>query len=213
MIVKINGAVLARDIPAVADELGADDLSRPVRIGERFCQHQPVARHLGDRRGLEAAERLTHADGDRRAGAMDAEGRSFPAELLPRRLVSAGVAFALAGDDGDNAVRARGQRLDLPAGDWERVELLAAATDDVAAARFAVGDEPQAIGVQSWTGFVGQFDDRIWDRPMPKVDFRGEGKVIGQQAPDFTLMDLDGNLHTLSDQLGHPVVLAYFATW
>jgi len=41
----------------------------------------------------------------------------------------------------------------------------------------------------------------------------GEGKVIGQQAPDFTLMDLDGNLHTLSDQLGHPVVLAYFATW
>lgn len=41
----------------------------------------------------------------------------------------------------------------------------------------------------------------------------GEGNAIGQNAPDFALEDLDGNLHRLSDQLGHPVVLAYFATW
>jgi len=41
----------------------------------------------------------------------------------------------------------------------------------------------------------------------------GEGKAIGQNAPDFSLADLDGTVHRLSDQLGHPVVLAYFATW
>ncbi len=41
----------------------------------------------------------------------------------------------------------------------------------------------------------------------------GEGKAIGQNAPDFALADLDGTIHRLSDQLGHPVVLAYFATW
>jgi hypothetical protein len=41
----------------------------------------------------------------------------------------------------------------------------------------------------------------------------GEGRVIGQQAPDFALQDLDGATWRLSDQLGHPVVLAYFATW
>ncbi len=41
----------------------------------------------------------------------------------------------------------------------------------------------------------------------------GEGKVIGQAAPDFELEDLDGNTHRLSEQLGKPVVLAYFATW
>ena len=41
----------------------------------------------------------------------------------------------------------------------------------------------------------------------------GEGKALGQAAPDFTLEDLDGNIHRLSDELGHPVVLAYFATW
>ncbi len=37
--------------------------------------------------------------------------------------------------------------------------------------------------------------------------------VIGQDAPDFVLQDLDGNSYQLSEQRGHPVVLAYFATW
>jgi len=41
----------------------------------------------------------------------------------------------------------------------------------------------------------------------------GQGKAIGQIAPNFTLTDLDGNTHRLSEQRGHPVLLAYFATW
>ena len=35
----------------------------------------------------------------------------------------------------------------------------------------------------------------------------------GEPAPDFTLTDLDGESHRLSEQVGHPVVLIYFATW
>ena len=41
----------------------------------------------------------------------------------------------------------------------------------------------------------------------------GKGQAIGQDAPDFTLLDLDGVQHRLSEQIGHPVLLAYFATW
>ncbi len=41
----------------------------------------------------------------------------------------------------------------------------------------------------------------------------GEGKAVGQEAPDFTLDDLDGTTWKLSELRGHPVVLAYFATW
>ena len=37
--------------------------------------------------------------------------------------------------------------------------------------------------------------------------------ATGQEAPDFVLADLDGNSWRLSDNLGHPVVLVYFATW
>ncbi len=36
---------------------------------------------------------------------------------------------------------------------------------------------------------------------------------VGTPAPDFSLLDLDGAEHRLSEQLGHPVLLVYFATW
>jgi len=36
---------------------------------------------------------------------------------------------------------------------------------------------------------------------------------LGTAAPDFVLTDIDGDTHRLSEQLGHPVLLVYFATW
>jgi hypothetical protein len=41
----------------------------------------------------------------------------------------------------------------------------------------------------------------------------GSSVLVGQPAPNFILPDLEGNYAQLSDQLGHPVVLCYFATW
>ncbi len=41
----------------------------------------------------------------------------------------------------------------------------------------------------------------------------GTSAGLGEQAPDFVLRDIDGQTHQLSEQLGHPVVLVYFATW
>lgn len=35
----------------------------------------------------------------------------------------------------------------------------------------------------------------------------------GVDAPDFALTGLDGQVYRLSEQLGHPVLLVYFATW
>ena len=39
------------------------------------------------------------------------------------------------------------------------------------------------------------------------------GAWLGRAAPDFDLEGLDGQRYKLSEQLGHPVVLVYFATW
>jgi len=36
---------------------------------------------------------------------------------------------------------------------------------------------------------------------------------VGDAAHDFTLKDLDGNQHRLSELRGHPVVLNFWATW
>jgi hypothetical protein len=36
---------------------------------------------------------------------------------------------------------------------------------------------------------------------------------LGEQAPDFTLLDTNGVSHSLSDYLGQVVVLAFFANF
>ena len=41
---------------------------------------------------------------------------------------------------------------------------------------------------------------------------RGEA-LASLDAPDFTLPDLDGNLHSLSDQRGKKVLLVAYASW
>jgi len=41
----------------------------------------------------------------------------------------------------------------------------------------------------------------------------GSGTSVGSAAPDFVLPGIDGESYQLSEQLGYPVVLVYFATW
>ena len=36
---------------------------------------------------------------------------------------------------------------------------------------------------------------------------------VGIVAPDFTLSDTEGAVHTLSAELGRPVFIGFFATW
>ncbi len=55
------------------------------------------------------------------------------------------------------------------------------------------------------------------DQPLQRVALTssstGSDIAVGEPAPDFVLPDLEGRNHRLSEQLGHPVVLVYFATW
>jgi hypothetical protein len=55
------------------------------------------------------------------------------------------------------------------------------------------------------------------DQPVAEVSLYTSGggtvEAVGLPAPDFALTDLDGETHRLSEHLGVPVVLVYFATW
>ena len=64
---------------------------------------------------------------DRRAADFDGRGRSYPAELLPERLIVDGVAFDLSGR---LALACRGQSIALPPGGEARLHVLAAAACD-----------------------------------------------------------------------------------
>lgn len=91
-----------------------------------------------------------------------AQGWALPAELLPRQLSFGGIRFDLAAADGPNALVPHGQTINLPAGKYNRVYLLAAAANNDQKATFRAGEKPTDLTIQEWTGFVGQWDDRIW---------------------------------------------------
>jgi alpha-mannosidase len=120
-------------------------------------------------------------DGNFADGKFDLRGRSIPAEMLPSKIASGDVEFVLgSGLDGDrNAISCRGQSVELPAdGAFDRVYLLAAADGDIDS-RLEIGERSVPWRVQSWTGFIGQWDDRVFDRPFEEVDYKCEGKVVG----------------------------------
>ncbi|HEV8241991.1 MAG TPA: glycoside hydrolase family 38 C-terminal domain-containing protein [Thermoanaerobaculia bacterium] len=79
--------------------------------------------------------------GEPSAHGLGRRGLCFPAELWPARVEVEGTPFALAaaGAQGRQAVACRGQRLPLPAGDWQRLWLLVAAGDAEVRVELAVG--------------------------------------------------------------------------
>ena len=89
------------------------------------------------------------------AVAFDAQGRTPATERLPAHLDFGGVSFRV----GAPTVPG-GETIDLPAG-TRRVDVLVA-SDGNRPATFRVGDLPEEVMVQDWTGFIGQADLRDW---------------------------------------------------
>jgi alpha-mannosidase len=106
-------------------------------------------------------------DDTKAAGGFDGKGNAMPAEMLPTELTVDGVRFALAaaGTGKPNAVVAKGQAIDLPAGEFNRVWLLAASAEGDRRAVFHAGSQAVDLTVQDWGGFIGQWDTRIWKGP------------------------------------------------
>lgn len=83
---------------------------------------------------------------------------------------------------------------------------------------------PKGLSSQQWT-----FDNLVLNKPLSDSSFAfkarpgakpfatvrrsAEGAVVGDQAPDFTVRDLQGKLLRLSDLKGKTVVLDFWASW
>jgi len=119
-------------------------------------------------------------DDDRADGAIDDAGRTMPGAQLPGRLVCGGIEFQLGSSKAGrhNAISCNGQAVALDSRRFDRVYILAAATEDVDAT-FRIGDTPRTRSIQRWTGFIGQWENRTWDQPFDEIDFRCEGQVTG----------------------------------
>jgi alpha-mannosidase len=104
---------------------------------------------------------------------FDGDRRCLAAEMLPAQIINAGVTFKLApaGDNQPHAVRCAGQVIALPAGQFNRLYLLAAAASGNQTAEFKVDGRPCSLMIQDWGAFIGQWDTRIWKSGIPEVAF------------------------------------------
>ncbi len=104
-------------------------------------------------------------DGAAAKTGFDAAGENLPADMLPTSLPYGAVTFRLgpAWTDHPNAVVAHGQSIALPAGEFNRIYILAAADGDQTGS-FQLGQAPpHDLKIQDWQGFIGQWDTRTWN--------------------------------------------------
>jgi alpha-mannosidase len=115
-------------------------------------------------------------DGTPSGGGFDGKGNALPAEMLPAQMTFNDVQFQLgpAKSGSPNAVIAKGQKLDLPTGRYNRVYILAAAAGGDQKATFKIADKKVELNIQDWGGFVGQWDDRQWTSKDTSHDDYGQ---------------------------------------
>ncbi len=89
---------------------------------------------------------------------------SYPAELIPSEIVSEDIHFKMGkmADREKNAVKANGQIINLPDGEYTTLYILASATEDTKA-DFSIDDQLISLNIQAWSGFVGQHYNRIFE--------------------------------------------------
>jgi alpha-mannosidase len=115
-------------------------------------------------------------DGDKVEGGFDGKHNALPAEMLPSQITFHDVEFKLTSAKTGmlNAVVARGQAIDLPAGHYNRIYILAASADGDQKVTFEVGNTEAELNIEDWSGFIGQWDDRRWTSKDTSHDDYGE---------------------------------------
>ena len=102
-------------------------------------------------------------DGARRDGDFDGQGRSLSGDLLPASFTSGGIPFRTGPREAGakNVLVARGQKLALPEGDFDRLYLVAAAVGGDRVAGFSVDGGRAEVTVPDWAEPVGQWNSRV----------------------------------------------------
>lgn len=196
----------------------------PARIKANAIQSQPVMLDYD----LSVAARLGRpADGSfdwapNNQGAS--QGKSLPAELLPREISFGGIRFQLGAATKPNALVSRGQTIALPNGRFNRVYLLAAAMGGDQKAAFQVGQKQVELTIQEWTGYVGQWDNRIWkttEEPIrqsvaaaaagvaPRVRINPYGEMTGIRPGYIKRADIAWFASQRRDAAGNPEPYQY----
>ncbi len=223
--------VAAREVNAQEQPVGPATLSNGV-LTTSFTAYQPrtfalrlaappVKMSPGHSQPVMLAYDLAVASNDDTrtvGGGFDGKGDAVPAELLPSRINYRNVQFDLepARTGVPNAIAAKGQTIQLPPGHYNRVYILAASASGDQKAVFRIGSKAVTLNIQDWSGFIGQWDTRLWkDQPLRNWAFSANHAVW--PAPD-TRQKRNPSPNYPQDYLGlaagyiKPASLAWYAS-
>jgi alpha-mannosidase len=101
-------------------------------------------------------------DENRADGDFDGKGNSYPAELWPSEIVSNDVVFKMGSPaDGQmNFLRAKGQVISLPDGNYNTLYILASSADQDRTIEIKVDGKPVKVSIPYYSGNIGQWDNR-----------------------------------------------------
>jgi alpha-mannosidase len=196
----VNAGVLTTSLGAYQPRTFALHLAPPTAV-EREVQSTPVT--------LPYDVATASNDGDASRGGFDGNGNALPAEALPAQIDFDDVRFQLVASKAGtaNAVTAKGQQITLPAGHYNRVYVLAASAGGDQSVVFEAGSSKAEVKIQDWSGFIGQWDDRIWSSQDTAHDNYGE--MIGLKPGFIKRADLAWFSDHHHDASGHNVAYAY----
>jgi alpha-mannosidase len=75
--------------------------------------------------------------------------------------------------------------INLPAGKFNRLCILAASAEGDQKATFRIGGDPVDLTIHNWSGYVGQWDNRTWKQlevPAPPEPAPGDTSLAAQTA-------------------------------
>lgn len=147
-------------------------------------------------------------DGSADKVGFDGKGNALPAEMLPMQITFNNIVFRLttAKTGTPDAVIPRGQKVQLPAGDYNRIYILAASADGDQPADFEVGSHKTRLTIENWGGFIGQWNDREWSSKNTSL---GYGEMVGLKPAFIKRADLAWYCSHHHDAAGKNVAYSY----
>jgi alpha-mannosidase len=106
-------------------------------------------------------------------GGCDDQGATIPAEMINDTVISEGIKFQIGPTDNgkQNAVLCQGQTIALPHGKFNRIYLLAMAVNGDTEGAFKVDGRETQLPIQDWSGYIGQWDNRIFRGDIPELTY------------------------------------------
>ena len=168
---NVSNGVLETEVGAFSLRAFALKLAAaPAQVAP--VQSMPVALDY-DLDGI--SSKAKRGDGD-----FDGKGLTFAAEEIPATLQKDGIGYKMGPttDGAKNVMTARGQTISLPKG-YTRVHVLAAASQGDVQGQFGVGAKKVSATVENWSGFVGQYDTRLWGGNVPELAYNWNNPFVG----------------------------------